>query len=431
MKLLMSKKKLLPQSRKVSEMSTRRVSGDLERSNSIRRKIVRLVIVRKLVNFWNPKNPEGQRRIKRYLIIIAVAAYLLFVVGNLLYNFLLVERHVNIAVGPPTSYSYAVGQKLDTWLTENGVSTSLTVQEDTLRAVAEVNDNEDAIRDPNMLNVALVAQSLNSDQYPNLVSLGSIGSQPLLIFARAELGQNLDLADLEGKDLEGKTVSIGVPGSDVNQLMTDILNTYGFSSNLDVRSDPTTVGVEQLLAGEVDALALLYSLRMPIVQELALNPELTIVNLDRASALAFELGYARPATIPPSYISLARRIPAQPISTVSVELTVVANNFLDEPNVLLIAQQLSVLDPRMRLPSDNQVYPNYESTEIPASGVALDYYKSGAPFQYSLVPDSVISWVWIPLARVFAITLAIWFAISIVVPLIGKIFTTLRSLRAD
>jgi TRAP-type uncharacterized transport system substrate-binding protein len=422
----MSKKKLLPQSQRIPEMGTRRVSGDSGRSNSIRRKIVKLVIVRKLARFWNPKTPEGQRRIKRYLIIIALAAYLLFVVGNLLYNFLLVERHVNIAVGPPTSYSYAVGQKLETWLTENGVSTSLTVVEDTLSAIEEVNDNEDAIRDPNMLNVALVAQNLNSYQYPNIDSLGSIASQPLLIFARAELGQNLVLADLEGK-----TVSIGVPGSDVNQLMTDILKTYGFSSNLDVRSDPTNVGVEQLLAGKVDALALLYSLRTPIVEELALNPELTIVNLDRASALAFELGYTRPATIPPSYISLARRIPAQPISTVSVELTVVANNFLDEPNVLLIAQQLSVLDPRMRLPSDNQEYPNFVGTEIPASAVALDYYKSGAPFQYSIVPDWVISWVWIPLARVFAITLAIWFAISIVVPLIGKISSTLRSLREN
>lgn len=393
------------------------MSGDSERSNSI---------VSKFAKFWKPKNPGGQRPVKRVLLISAVVAYLLFVAGNLLYNFLLVERHVNIAVGPPTSYSYAVGQKLDTWLTENGVSTSLTVREDTLSAVAEVNDNEDEIRDPNMLNVALVAQNLNSDQYPNLLSLGSIASQPLLIFARADLGQNPVLADLDGQ-----VISIGAPGSDVNQLMSDILNTYGFSSNLDVRSDPTTVGVEQLLAGEVDALALLYSLRTPIVEELALNPDLTIVNLDRASALAFELGYARPATIPPSYISLARRIPAQQISTVSVELTVVANNFLDEPNVLLIAQRLSALDPRMRLPSDTQEYPNFVGSEIPASGVALDYYKTGEPFQYSIAPDSFISWVWIPLARVIAVTLAIWFAISFVIPIVGKIWNVLRSLRAD
>lgn len=404
-----------------------RVSNESGSSNSIRSRKTWLVTVRNLARFWNPKVPEGQRRIKRALAFIAVGAYLLFVAGNLLYNFLLVERHVNIAVGPPTSYSYEIGQKLDSWLTENGVSTSLTVEEDTLSAVAEVNDNEDEIRDPNMLNVALVAQNLNSDQYPNIDSLGSIASQPLLIFARAELGQNLVLADLDGK-----AVSIGVPGSDVHQLMTDILNTYGFSSNLDVRSDPTNVGVEQLLAGEVDALALLYSLRTPIVEELALNPGLTIVNLDRASALAFELGYARPATIPSSYISLARRIPTEPISTVAVDLTVIANNFLDEPNVLLIAQQLSELDPRMRLPSDNQEYPNFNGTEIRASGVALDYYRSGTPFQYRIVPNSVISWVWIPLARVVAITLAIWFFIGLAShPLIGKMFATVRSLRKD
>ncbi|MGA0066725.1 MAG: hypothetical protein ACO3J3_06695, partial [Candidatus Nanopelagicales bacterium] len=105
---------------------------------------------------------------------------------------------------------------------------------------------------------------------------------------------------------------------------------------------------------------------------------------------------------------------------------------LDEPNVLLIAQQLSELDPRMRLPSDNQEYPNFNGTEIRASGVALDYYRSGTPFQYRIVPNSVISWVWIPLARVVAITLAIWFFIGLAShPLIGKMFATVRSLRKD
>jgi TRAP-type uncharacterized transport system substrate-binding protein len=421
----MSKKKLLPQSQRIPEMGTRRVSGDSGRSNSIRRKIVKLVIVRKLARFWNPKTPEGQRRIKRYLIIIALAAYLLFVVGNLLYNFLLVERHVNIAVGPPTSYSYAVGQKLETWLTENGVSTSLTVVEDTLSAIEEVNDNEDAIRDPNMLNVVIAAQKLDNDKYPNLINLGTIASQPLLIFVRAEADED------EGVIRQGQVLSIGVPGSDVNQLMTEVIEDYGYSSQLDVRNDPTLVGIEQLLAGEVDAVALLYSLRSPIIEELALNPELRIINFESASALAFELGYARPATIPPSFISLDDNIPTLPISTISVELSVMANNFLDEPNALLIAQKLNMLDQRMRIPSDNQEYPNFSGPQIPASNVALDYYKSGTPFQYNFVPDAVISWVWIPLARVFAVTLAIWFAISFAVPLIGKIITTLRSLRAN
>ena len=364
---------------------------------------------------------------RRILIVIAIAAYVLFVVGNFVYSFLLMERNVNMAVGPPTSYSNNVGQTLNTWLTDNGVSTSLTVQEDTLSVIEEVNNSEDDIRDSTALNVGFVAQGVNAEDYPNVVSLGSISSQPLVIFARAELGENLVLGDLDGAE-----VSIGVPGSDVNTLMTDIVNTYGFTSKLDLRSQPTQEGVEQLLAGEVDAIALLYSIRTPIIEELALNPELTIVNLDRAAALAFELGYTQPATIPPSFISLAKRIPAGPITTVAVELTVIANDYLDEPNILLIAQQLSVLDPRMNLPTDQETYPNFVGSQFPASDIARDYYNSGTPTRYSVFPNTLISWVWLPLARTITVTLLIWAAIRFVLPFIQSLtagsFITLRRL---
>ena len=364
---------------------------------------------------------------RRILIVIAIAAYVLFVVGNFVYSFLLMERNVNMAVGPPTSYSNNVGQTLNTWLTDNGVSTSLTVQEDTLSVIEEVNNSEDDIRDSTALNVGFVAQGVNAEDYPNVVSLGSISSQPLVIFARAELGENLVLGDLDGAE-----VSIGVPGSDVNTLMTDIVNIYGFTSKLDLRSQPTQEGVEQLLAGEVDAIALLYSIRTPIIEELALNPELTIVNLDRAAALAFELGYTQPATIPPSFISLAKRIPAGPITTVAVELTVIANDYLDEPNILLIAQQLSVLDPRMNLPTDQETYPNFVGSQFPASDIARDYYNSGTPTRYSVFPNTLISWVWLPLARTITVTLLIWAAIRFVLPFIQSLtagsFITLRRL---
>jgi TRAP-type uncharacterized transport system substrate-binding protein len=364
---------------------------------------------------------------RRILIVLGVAAYSLFVVGNFVYSFLLMERDVNMAVGPPTSYSNDVGQTLNTWLTDNGVSTSLTVQEDTLSVIEEVNNSEDDIRDSTALNVGFVAQGVNVEEYPNVVSLGSISSQPLLIFARAELGENLVLADLDGAE-----VSIGVPGSDVNSLMTDIVTTYGFTSKLDLRSQPTQEGVEQLLAGEVDALALLYSIRTPIIEELAINPELTIVDLDRASALAFELGYTQPATIPPSFISLAKRIPAGPITTVAVELTVIANDYLDEPNILLIAQQLSVLDPRMNLPTDQETYPNFVGSQFPASDIARDYYNSGTPTRYSVFPNTLISWVWLPLARTVTVTLLIWAAFRFVLPFIQSLtagsFITLRRL---
>jgi hypothetical protein len=276
--------------------------------------------------------------------------------------------------------------------------------------------SENDFADPDSTNVGFVAQRVNADQYPDVVSLGTIASLPLLIFARAEIGENLSM-----RDLANKQMSVGPPGSDVNQLMMEILNTTGYSATIDVRNDSTSVGVEQLLAGEVDAVALLTSLGSPIVRELAANPELTIVNLDRSSALAFQLDYAQPATIPPAFIDYARGIPDEPITTVAVELTVVASMFLDEPNVLLIARQLSILDPRMRLPSDKETYPTFTNTQFPVSDIARDYYRNGIPWHYEVFPPALISWVWIPISRVVAVTLFILLIFRFLVPQLKKL----------
>jgi len=354
----------------------------------------------------------GRLLIRRILIGVAVVAYTLFVVGSLAYSYFLMERTVNMAVGPIATYSNDVGQKLETYLTDNGVSTSLTVREDTLSVIEEVNSFGDGWQDPDDLNLGFIAQSVDTSQYPDVVSLGSIASLPLLIFAQSEL----DIGDLAGKK-----VSIGVPGSDVNALMTQIINSYGFTEDLEVRSDPTAVGIEQVLSGEVDAVAILDSLRAPIIEELAANPELKIVNLARNAALAFEIGYVQPATIPASFINLTKRLPAEPVMTVAVDLTVIANKFLDEPNILLIVEQLTVLDSRMRLPSDVKSYPNIEGSQFPISGVARDYYNNGMPALYAIFPDSLIAWLWIPLARVVTVTFFIWAALRFVLPYILKL----------
>jgi TRAP-type uncharacterized transport system substrate-binding protein len=351
----------------------------------------------------------GRLLIRRILIGLAVTAYTLFVVGSLAYSYLLMERTVNMATGPITSYSNDVGRKLDTWLKDNGVSSNLIVRENSLSVIEEVNAFGEFLQDPDDLNLGFVAQGVDASRYPDVVSLGSIASLPLLIFARSEL----DIGDLAGKK-----VSIGVPGSDVNHLMTQIIDSYGFTSDLEVRSDPTDVGVEQLLSGDVDAVAILDSLRAPIIAELAGNPDLKIVNLARNAALAFEIGYIQPATIPASFIDLAKRLPAEPVSTVAVDLTVIANKYLDEPNVLLIAEQLTQLDSRMRLPSDVKSYPNTEGSQFPISAVAREYYINGIPLLYKIFPDSLIAWLWIPLARVVTVTFFIWAALRYVFPFI-------------
>jgi len=137
----------------------------------------------------------GRLLIRQILIGVAVVAYTLFVVGSLAYSFLYMERTVNMATGPIDTYSNDVGRKLDTFLKDNGVSSSLIVREDTLSVIEEVNTFGEFLQDPDDLNLGFIAQGVDAEKYPDVVSLGSIASLPLLIFARSDL----DLADLAGK----------------------------------------------------------------------------------------------------------------------------------------------------------------------------------------------------------------------------------------
>jgi hypothetical protein len=75
----------------------------------------------------------------------------------------------------------------------------------------------------------------------------------------------------------------------------------------------------------------------------------------------------------------------------------------------------------MRLPSDVKSYPNTEGSQFPISAVAREYYINGIPLLYKIFPDSLIAWLWIPLARVVTVTFFIWAALRYVFPFISNL----------
>ena len=355
------------------------------------------------------------------LIAVAVFGYALVCSLFVINALWIVERDVVIAGDPASGGSYPIGEDINDWLAENGVSSTLVYRGDAASVIAEVDTSDHGLLAERTVNVGFVAGDVDSRSYPNVLSLGSIASQPLLIFARAELGDDLTQADLAGKD-----ISIGAPGSDVNQLGMDVLNVYGLTSKVRIHNDPSDVGIEQLLAGEIDALALLSPLREPAIGQLAVNPGLTIVNLDRATAAASELGYAYPETIPPYVISVSEGIPREPITTVAVAITVIANKHLDEPNVLLIAQRLVTLAAQRTPSSGLEALPSFAYTQIPASEVARSYYLNGLPLPYAFLPRALISWVWLPLGEIIALTIAVWAFVRFALPLIRRFIGSLN-----
>ncbi len=363
-----------------------------------------------------------QSVLRRILIAVAAFGYVLVCSLFVVNAVWLVERDVVIAVTPSIGGSYAIGKDVNDWLVDNGVSSTLAYRTDAASVIREVDIADHGLLDERTVNLGFVTRNVDWARYPNVRSLGSIASQPLLIFARAELGVDPTQADLEGRD-----ISIGAQGSDVNQLAMDVLNVYGLTSEVRIHSDPSDVGIEKLLAGEIDALALLAPLRDPIVRELAVNPGLRIVSLDRASAAASELGDVQVETIAPYGISVSEGIPKEPIPTVAVVITVIASSFLDEPKVLLIAQRLEALAGQGATSPGVEAWPSFAYTQLPVDEMARSYYLNGVPLRYTILPRGLISWVWLPLAEIIAFTIALWAFIRFVLPLIRRIMGSLNS----
>ncbi len=303
------------------------------------------------------------------------------------------NRSVVIEGGPTIGFFYETGEEIDEYLRLNGVNSQLTYRDDTLRIIGDVNDPE------NPVNVGFIAQSVSASAFPDVVSLGSIVQEPLLFFANSELGSDLSISDLAGKQ-----VQVGPKLSGVRGMAMAALNAYELTPLIEIQEDPTSEAIAKVLRGESDAVALLFPPQTPIIENLALDPRLTLVDLPYTQALASEIGYVQQMTIPESSFDLADRIPARDINTVGIPVTVIARNDLPQGNVLLIAERLEQLFSSATITSPAGTFPNFVDSQLPADPTAADYYASGMPWQFRSLPH-VIAEVLIPLVVVGTIAL--------------------------
>lgn len=232
-----------------------------------------------------------------------------------------------------------------------------------------------------------------------MVSLGSIVQEPLLFFANAELGSDLSIGDLAGK-----RVQVGPKLSGVRGIAMAALNAYELTPLMEIQEDPTSEAIAKVLRGESDAVALLFPPQTPIIENLALDPRLTLVDLPFSQALATDIGYVQQMTLPASSFDLADQIPSRDINTIGIPVTVIANDDLPPGNVLLIAERLEQLFSGATVTSPAGTFPNFIDSQLPPDPTAADYYASGMPWQFRTLPH-VLAEILIPLVVVGTVAL--------------------------
>lgn len=283
------------------------------------------------------------------------------------------DRSVVIEGGPQEGFFYHTGDDLAQELQSQGVDVELTYRNDTLNIVEDVQDPD------NPVNVGFIAQEIDAEDYPDVSSLGSVVLEPLLLFARAGESESLSL-----EDLDGRSVWMQVEGSGFDQLAAQVFDLY----DLDIEPHYGTLaeGIESVRQGETDVVGVLFPVNTPIVKELATDPALSLVNMPTAEALAIDIGYVQSMTIPPGLLDIASPVPSSSLSTVGLPVTVVARNDLPAAIALDIASRLDEQFGSGANGAQGSTFPNFSDSQLPPHPVVEEFYRSGAPWHYQVLP---------------------------------------------
>jgi TRAP-type uncharacterized transport system substrate-binding protein len=283
---------------------------------------------------------------------------------------------ITITTGPEDSIFYTNACKYAVLLKRQGVNLKILPSRGSL-------DNIRRLADPSVkVDVGFVQGGVTNATESQLVSLGSISYQPLLVFYR---GANVET--LAG--LAGRRLAIGPPGSGTRTLVKTLLAANGIlpggsASLLDWGSAEAAQG---LLAGTVDAVFLMgEDASAAVMRQLLLAQDIHLLNFPQAEAYTRRYGYLSVLKLPQGGIDFGRNIPTQDVYLIGPTVELIARPSLHPALSDLLLEAARTVHGNASLLQHKGEFPAPLEHDIPLSDDARRFYKSGSGFFYSHLP---------------------------------------------
>jgi hypothetical protein len=284
---------------------------------------------------------------------------------------------ITIASGPEGSLLSIYAERYGKILARNGVTLKI------LRSGGSL-DNLKRISDPNSdVDVAFVQGGLSGlADTANLVSLGSMFYEPLVVFYRGA-----PLERLSG--LKGKRIAIGREGSGARILALTLLKANGIEPGgaaklLDLDGKASA---QALLKGKVDAAFLMGDSATPAtMRELLHARGIRLFDFVQGDAYVRRFSYLNKLELPPGSIDLGGNVPSKPLMLVTPMVELVARPDLHPALCDLLIEAAREVHGRATLIQRAGEFPAPLEHEYPISSDAARYYKSGKGFAYRHLP---------------------------------------------
>ncbi|MEW5903895.1 MAG: TAXI family TRAP transporter solute-binding subunit [Pseudomonadota bacterium] len=310
----------------------------------------------------------------------AALPYLLALLFIALLGYWLIDpappKRMTIAVSMEDGNSMAYASLYAALLKEEGITLEIRNTEGPLQ-------NMEALRQPTgAADLAFVPGGMARGQSTvGMVSLGSLYYEPLWLFHKGK--QKIEHLS----QLKGLRIGVGRPGSSTRLLSKMLLDAAGVNDgNATLYEIGEDDSKEALKHDVVDVIFLSGVPDSPLIHEVATLPEVALVDLDDAEALARQFTFLHHLVLPESALDLQANLPPRRAHLIAPTVTLVARESLHPALTYLLLKVLTRVHGGAGMLQQAHEFPADKDTDFELSSQAAYFYKSGPPFLDRYLP---------------------------------------------
>ncbi len=305
------------------------------------------------------------------LIILAVG------LGIFLFINSAVPTTIAITTGPDGSVFRTYAEKYKKILAKQGIKLKIIPSDGST-------DNLKKLATPKIqVDIGFVQGGEASDfDTSNLVSLGSVSYQPLMIFYRGEPKKLIS-------QFKGKRLDIGQKGSGAHSLALELLKVNGIEPGEGTTLVNTVSGdlVKALTDDSVDAIFMMSdSSSIQVMRKLMYTPGIHLFNFTQADGYTRRISYLSKLEVPRGTFDFGKDIPSENLYLIGPTVEIIARDNLHPALIDLLLEAAREVHSTAGIFRKSGEFPAPLEREFRISSDANRFYASGKSFLYRNFP---------------------------------------------
>ena len=316
---------------------------------------------------------QGRLRLAAVLVLLAVGGVAVWMA--VAWGSPFPPRTITMATGPDGGAYEVLGERYREVLRRSGVDLRVVPTAGGVENLARLRDEDSGV------SVAFLESGLTDQAAsPGLASLGTVSFEPLWFFLRRGTHG-------APRRLQGMRLSIEPEGSATRVLALRLLALNGVDeSKVVLLGFPPERSAEALLRGEIDGAVMLTSWQSPVVRRLLVADGIVLQGYPRADAYVALFPSLSKVVLPTGVADLAHNIPPSDVTLLAVEASLVGRKDLNPAIQYLLLAAAAEIHGGPEIFNKPGRFPAAEAVDLPLSEPAREFYQSGVPFAYRVLP---------------------------------------------